>query len=206
MTDQCGPLRRKNTKSQNGSSDGFWPCDTGTLGDHSSDRARPRRWSNEYVTSVVDVICRDKCWKEPTLQFSGHWPFANVSQKIPATPWASTIFRFPKNKMEWRQSVVFIFGGGECPGSETQTVRSWCNWILDRSNFVVQLNYFTFQLVLHIRFNKGSGILYFISKMVHIKYLLLLNGKSCHEVAAACFLFFLFFVIWIVFSHKSNAI
>ena len=38
-----------------------------------------------------------------------------------------------------------------------KSVRSWCNWLLDRSFMVYSLSYFSFQPVLHNWCNKHCG-------------------------------------------------
>ena len=58
-----------------------------------------------------------------------------------------------------------------------KSVRSWCDWYLDRS-FIELLSYFSFQPVLHELCNKGRGMCYPVCGMMHIKEPLLLIGKS----------------------------
>ena len=58
------------------------------------------------------------------------------------------------------------------------TVRVWCDGSSDRSLMVDPLSYLSFQLVLHNWCNEGRGMCYLVCGMVHIKYILLLIGKS----------------------------
>ena len=55
--------------------------------------------------------------------------------------------------------------------------RSWCDGTSDRSFMVNLLNYLSFQPVLYDWCNKGHGMCYHVSGMVHIKEPLLLLGK-----------------------------
>ena len=57
-------------------------------------------------------------------------------------------------------------------------VRSWCDRSSDRSFMVDPLSYFSFQPVFHDWCNKGRVMCYPVYEMVHIKYFLLLIGKS----------------------------
>ena len=59
-----------------------------------------------------------------------------------------------------------------------KNIRSWCDGSSDRSFMMDPLSYFLFQPVLHDWCNKGHGMSYLVSEMMHIKEPLLLIGKS----------------------------
>ena len=59
-----------------------------------------------------------------------------------------------------------------------KSVRSWCDGSSDQSFMVYPLSYFSFQPVLHNWCNKGRGMCYPGSGMVHMKDPLLLIGKG----------------------------
>ena len=63
--------------------------------------------------------------------------------------------------------------------SGERDVAPWCDRSWDRSFMVDPLNYFSLKSVLHdLCNNKGRGMCYPVCGMVHIKYPLLLIGKS----------------------------
>ena len=57
-------------------------------------------------------------------------------------------------------------------------VRELADGAMDRSFVVDPLSYFSFQPMIHDWFNKGRGMCYPVSGMVHIREPLLLIGRS----------------------------